>query len=147
MSGSPFSTFFSEIFRFANFPITISCNAPILNLSSAVSLISFFSKTISAFDPLKSKRFANSFFAWLTAFSISIEFTSLTMSYDGMRKRLQKKTKETKNFVFDLCSLRYLLCARDDREDPHQHARPARARALSPHEMAIRATAAGHFRR
>src|SRR5205085_9617037 len=41
---------------------------------------------ISALEPLKSKRFTNSFLAWFTAFSTSIEFTSETMSKDGMAR-------------------------------------------------------------
>src|SRR6476660_8470845 len=92
MSGSPFSMFLREMFRLAIFEITISCSAPILNLSSAVSLISFFSRTISALLPLKSKRLASSFFAWLTAFSISIGLTWETISKEGMGARYSVNT-------------------------------------------------------
>jgi len=70
--------------RLEIFPSTISTSALILNWSSADNLISFFSKTISALLPLKSKRLANSLLAMLTAFSISIELTWLTISNDGM---------------------------------------------------------------
>ena len=66
--------------------MVISDRALILNWSSAESLISFFSSAIWALLPLKSKRLANSFFAWFTAFSISIEFTFDTMSKLGMQQ-------------------------------------------------------------
>ena len=69
-------------------PMTISASAFSLNWFSAESLISFFSRTISALLPLKSKRLASSFLAMFTAFSISIELTWLTMSNDGMAEML-----------------------------------------------------------
>src|SRR5688500_6841054 len=62
----------------------ISFSAVILNWSSSVRLILLFSSLISAFEFLNSKRVESCFFAWLTAFSSSIEFTSDTMSNDGM---------------------------------------------------------------
>src|SRR6266446_1439415 len=84
MSASPRSTFFKLILRLASLLIMISPRAWILNWSSAVSLISSFSRTISALLPLKSIRLASSFLAWLTAFSISIELTCETISKEGM---------------------------------------------------------------
>ena len=70
--------------RLASLPMTISLSVRTLKSSSADSLISVFSSTISALLPLKSKRLASSFLAWLTAFSISIELTCETMSNEGM---------------------------------------------------------------
>ena len=67
--------------------MTISTSVRTRNSSSAVSLISFFSSWISALLPLKSKRLASSFLAWLTAFSISIELTCETMSNEGMAEK------------------------------------------------------------
>jgi hypothetical protein len=43
---------------------------------------------------LKSKRLANSFLAWLTAFSISIELTCETMSNEGMAQIMKMAGKE-----------------------------------------------------
>jgi hypothetical protein len=79
-------TLFRLMPRLASLPMTISLSVVTLNWSSAESLISFFSKTISALLPLKSKRLASSFLAWLTAFSISIELTCETMSNEGMKR-------------------------------------------------------------
>jgi CheY-like chemotaxis protein len=58
--------------------------------SLARSLISAFSRTISALAPLKSKRLASSFCAWFTAFCTSMKSTLETMSKVGMEARVGK---------------------------------------------------------
>ena len=82
--------------RLASLPMTISFSVATLNSLSAVSLISVFSKTISHLLPLKSKRLASSFLAWLTAFSISIELTCETMSNEGMVGSVEKFRRKEK---------------------------------------------------
>src|SRR5688572_31866562 len=107
MSGSLRSMFLRLIWRLASLFMRISLRAVILNWSSAVRLISFFSCLISAFESLKSKRVESSFFAWLTAFSSSMELTSDTMSNDGMRGRLVRRSEIEKGKKFHTKALRH----------------------------------------
>src|ERR1017187_5889227 len=97
MSGSHCSTLFKLMPRLASLPMTISLSVVTLNRSSAVSLISAFSSTISHLLALKSKRLASSFLAWFTAFSISIELTCETMSNEGI-------------IQFTIYDLRFTIC-------------------------------------
>jgi hypothetical protein len=66
--------------------IDLPLTGPQMNSLSAVCLIPVFFSPISHLPPLKSKRLASSFLAWLTAFSISIVLTCETMSNEGMGK-------------------------------------------------------------
>src|SRR5437867_8782131 len=119
MSASPRSTFFKLILRLASLPIMISPSAWILNWSSAVSLISSFSRTISALLPLKSNRLASSFLAWLTAFSISIELTCETISKEGIAGLFPRESAETSQKGVGVSHIFTWIIVGGGKEDKH----------------------------
>ena len=84
MSGSHCSTLFRLMPRLASLPMTISFSVRDLEIVVGGEFDFGFLQHDFALLPLKSKRLASSFLAWLTAFSISIELTCETMSNEGM---------------------------------------------------------------